>query len=617
MKKLYSFILVLLLAFSLTSPSYAASNLPIPVEGAKTTINLVKSEASSKEISDISFEQGTYTIFAGKFLSLGNIRVIISYKDGSRSYVPLTNGNFNIKSSNENIFTVGQYELRGNSVGSATLITVYEGHTISTNIQVVESSDELVVKLPTLPDNVQQDYINFYEMNYKSEHGYYQYMSINSMYNSNSNELTISGIDWSAKGPYLGYIQHGNRVYKLEVNQEDKGKTIQLNFDPSKYSQVTFEIPDIINSEYIQEISFNAYLDDYQTISAGNFYSLNKQNFPLYIPKGTYNISISNVSNKVAYILANNKISISNSNENIKFNKTDLSKLTFNTDLGNRARLNNAYFCSYDNAGSCLSTYSHEGIDEVNISKKNYDDVGYTLFIDNSWNYSFTKAINLTSNQNIQIGNKLYAKLEFNKSTYNGGSRVYLYEGHADGILSITDKYGNQLSRISDTKGQNVFGKLTFKKGSEIYEVNVTNSLDYASVVLPNAEGTFEVTFTLGDNSSIPDNRTKPDVTGSWKEITNSKGIVNSQYQWTVRFSDDVDASTINNSSIFVVDKDGYLVEGVTATISPSNSKEILISAPSAGYKSGENYTLYIRDSIKSLADKKLSSKVKTTFTIN
>jgi len=203
----------------------------------------------------------------------------------------------------------------------------------------------------------------------------------------------------------------------------------------------------------------------------------------------------------------------------------------------------------------------------------------------NRYTFTWKKA---TERYNQQLNEKfrqLVAHIE--ETTDNGGERVYLGDHHGDGTLKITDSYGNKLSDIS-YKDERIPGILTFTKGTEVYKVEVTN-FSNPFITLPNADGIFEVTFTLGGHTEIPDDRVKPDVSGTWKTWGNDR-VVASDYKWTIKFNNELNASTVNGNNIFVVDQDGYLVKGVGISLA-ADQKTVYVSAPNdTGYESGQQY---------------------------
>ena len=70
---------------------------------------------------------------------------------------------------------------------------------------------------------------------------------------------------------------------------------------------------------------------------------------------------------------------------------------------------------------------------------------------------------------------------------------------------------------------------------------------------------------------------------------------------WTISFSQPVDGKTVNNSTIYVKDSKGYLVE--TNVTMSFDDKKVYV-APVKPYKSDEKYTIYITKEIKNKSGK-------------
>lgn len=611
LNKFLALLFILALTLSLATPSMAASSLPIPVQGAKTTINLTN--GSSEEISNISFEKEEYSVLQGHERGFWELNVIVQYSDGSTDHLNYEDVNFT--SSNNNIFIVEEYGLTGQAIGSAILTAEYKGRKATTNIRVVEPTSDVVIQLPGIN---QKTYADLWELQYLDEEygDYYEYMDIQSQYNDSNNTLTIYGIDWSVEGPFIGYIQQGNRMYKITITQQDRGKTINLAFNESDYTLLTFNIPAKTDNLVLSVINLTAYDKQGNKISAGTFHDISVKNNQVYVPKDTYAMQITAEEGHDAYNLYTDKLNLTNQDHLVMFADEDIAKVSFNLEMNRNVQVEDAALCNWDYVNSCYSISTDSSIENIYTSKQDYSIFNFDLLVDNEWRYGFDREdTNVSRDQIISIDDQLKTELSFNQSSYRGGDRVYLGKG-SSGLLQVKDSYGNKLSYIRQ-QGEKIPGILTFTKGTEVYKVQVEN-FSNPSVVLPNAEGTFEVTFTIGDGTTIPepnpDDRVKPDVSGDWKEWTNNR-IVANDYKWTIKFNDELKDASINGDNIFVVDQEGYLVKGTTVILS-EDRKNVYVTAPDNGYKAGENYNLYINGNVESIKGKKLTSGIKMPFTI-
>jgi hypothetical protein len=84
---------------------------------------------------------------------------------------------------------------------------------------------------------------------------------------------------------------------------------------------------------------------------------------------------------------------------------------------------------------------------------------------------------------------------------------------------------------------------------------------------------------------------------------------------WTLKFNQNIDFSTIDSSTAFVVDSSGNVVEGVSFKQGDS-SNALVIKCPSSGYMNGKSYCIYILKGVFSKNSKGLTKAIKIPFTI-
>lgn len=83
--------------------------------------------------------------------------------------------------------------------------------------------------------------------------------------------------------------------------------------------------------------------------------------------------------------------------------------------------------------------------------------------------------------------------------------------------------------------------------------------------------------------------------------------------QWKITFSKDVDPASVTSDSIYVVDKKGVKVDGLTYKVS---GDQVFVSAPENGYETGKNYTLYVTKQVVSTESKVLKAAEMKKFFI-
>lgn len=601
--------MVLLIATLLlpqASFGFAAESMPVKVQEAETNVTLKKQQGVEKALDYIKVTEKEYTIFKEGELSKWDLDLLAYYKDGSRESVNLENVLFT--SSDETIFTVEEYFLKGQSIGDAILTVEYKGVKTSVSIKVVEKQVDVTLQLP---DAVQAQNVSLWSLNFKNENNYYTYMSIQTEADSEKNELRLYGIDWTAKGPYIGFFIQGNRLYRIVINEADRGKAIQVIVDEDEYTKLKLNLPSTTENILLDTINLNYFDKNNARIPVPTFHHITKENDVLYVPKGSYSMQIIALEEGNAYNLLTDKLNFVNQDEAIIFTEGDLAKLTLNLDFDVQSRINNLGLCNFEFINSCyhISYNGTEDLENLYASKAKYNSQQFKVEIEDEWTYEFQKEnIDVSTEQTIHIGGDLSASLKFNQASYNGGQYVQL--NGEDGLLGITDEYGNRLTGIQH-KHERLRGILTFKNDKEEYKVEVP-SLAYPMIQLPNAEGTFTVTFSFTEGA---DQSEKPDLSGEWT-VWKSDRVVAPDYKWTIKFSKELKVSSVNKGNIFVVDKNGYKVEGIDVSLADDKSNVYVFAPVETGYESGQEYTLYISNGVQTEKGSKLGKRTKMTFTI-
>jgi uncharacterized protein YkwD len=80
----------------------------------------------------------------------------------------------------------------------------------------------------------------------------------------------------------------------------------------------------------------------------------------------------------------------------------------------------------------------------------------------------------------------------------------------------------------------------------------------------------------------------------------------------SVRFTGKIDPSTVNKESVFILDKNNQKVD---IDIELASDNKTLLIKPTNGYMSGETYTLFIDNTIKSITGIPIKEAIKVTFT--
>lgn len=597
MKKLFSVLFAVTLVFSSMVLPTAAANLPIVPADAKATITIEKSTGQQNGEGVLKADKQEVSITVGQY-SKHVSDVYVYLEDPSTGNRKSLNYNdLTYASDNPAIFTVEDNYLHGVKLGSSYLTISYGDQIIKVKVNVVGA--ELILKF----DNTHQaNYVNFYQLRYLSYGNRYSSMSVSSKFNGQTGELEISGIDWSQKGPYYALVTLGNHIYKIEINEADRNQVITIPYNASDFTKVAFELP---QNSAINSIQVAA-LKDNQAIANTNSYS-NRQE--LYIANGEYAFILNGGNGHSVYKGLEKSANLTGGEQKISIPESQFSKSFVTLDFKNQgALLKSLNYCDYSVINSCGNSNA-EGKEFYFTSGHYSSGTAAVQVSDYTYEFDLGQATFPSTNQ-IVLDDQLEAKLKFADKVYQGGTSFYLdnQEG-SEQYLIIKNKNGLPLSQIRDDQYNYSNGKLILRNGSEVYEIKLENSLSYARVKLPNVSGTFEVTFTLGEGDAVP-TKVRPDVSGLWKDWPNTKSVA-SDYTWTINLSDVANAATVTANNIFVVDAEGYLVEGVQVK---TTGKQVFVSAPASGYEAG-NYTLYVRDAVKN-ADGKALAKTKMAFEV-
>ena len=81
--------------------------------------------------------------------------------------------------------------------------------------------------------------------------------------------------------------------------------------------------------------------------------------------------------------------------------------------------------------------------------------------------------------------------------------------------------------------------------------------------------------------------------------------------QWTITFSMDVDAKTVNNSTVYVMDENGNKLDQPLTV----ENRKVIVHAPINLYKAG-NYVLHVENNVKSITGEVLKAGQTKAFLI-
>lgn len=89
---------------------------------------------------------------------------------------------------------------------------------------------------------------------------------------------------------------------------------------------------------------------------------------------------------------------------------------------------------------------------------------------------------------------------------------------------------------------------------------------------------------------------------------------VEKEKDWTIRFNQEIDLTTVNENTIYV-HQNRKKVEDIEILVN-ADGKSLTVKAPRANYQVGQTYFLYIEDQVKSKKDQSISKPIKFKFMI-
>lgn len=104
---------------------------------------------------------------------------------------------------------------------------------------------------------------------------------------------------------------------------------------------------------------------------------------------------------------------------------------------------------------------------------------------------------------------------------------------------------------------------------------------------------------------------TSTDNIKHWEEKTG----IEREKQWTIKFTNDIDASTVTDENIRVLDRSG---SSVNISMNLENDKKtVVIKSPEHGYEPGKVYYLEINKNVRDIKGNNLKKYINMKFTIN
>lgn len=192
------------------------------------------------------------------------------------------------------------------------------------------------------------------------------------------------------------------------------------------------------------------------------------------------------------------------------------------------------------------------------------------------------------------------------------------------GNLSNEVKVGYSTSDGSAVSGKDyieLIGELEFKAGesSKTISIDILNSEDFEFKTLYLNLNRIDENTAMGNNGKtriIIENHNILEGKVSTLVWENHKNV-DPQKNYIIRFSSQLNGSSVNQANIYVLDSKGEKVDAIKPELS-ANLKSVImrVSGGAYTYKNGETYTLIIKSSLQNISGTPLGNDIKMNFTI-
>ncbi|WP_313894613.1 GDSL-type esterase/lipase family protein [Psychrobacillus sp.] len=152
-----------------------------------------------------------------------------------------------------------------------------------------------------------------------------------------------------------------------------------------------------------------------------------------------------------------------------------------------------------------------------------------------------------------------------------------------------------------------------FVEVASVFDLNGAIYLENPKDIHPNEAGYQVMADQFFQNYSIHVNAPFPNISSNWDNKINKAESVAPNKKWTITLNKDVHPTSVKKA-VYVV-KDGTSLVQVGVEISKDNPKQIIITAPKQGYKSGA-YQLMVTNDLQDKSGKSLKTNVLMNFQV-
>jgi hypothetical protein len=312
---------------------------------------------------------------------------------------------------------------------------------------------------------------------------------------SSKTHIKFENLDWAKSDSYEVYFKAGNKLHNYSLNENDKGKVIEIE-DNKEYGTLEVSLPFAKKNHTIGDIEIHSVPDDMEScysIKVGTFEYTNV----LDLPVGTYNIHVNAYDNENVYSLFKKNCVIKSGKNLVTFSKEEIAQIKLNIDYRNYKNMKLLIMSSSSNDGfSSIRSLSYGDFKKVTNLKSFYitkinNSIGIDIGSEDGWSYSLDTKLDDAVDCLINFDLNLKAEIDLDKETYLP-SEVLVEKFH------ISDSYGNNMSIIYNPNGEFVGATIEFTKGKDKKTIHLDN-LGYTRIELPIASGEYTMKITVDE----------------------------------------------------------------------------------------------------------------------
>jgi hypothetical protein len=274
------------------------------------------------------------------------------------------------------------------------------------------------------------------------------------------------------------------------ITQNDEGKVIPITINDNDYKALTINVPFAEGSFSLNGILVSQVDQNGVKMTLANVSSSTK------LPLGNYNMIIRGTDNSKGYFVFKENFNLSQQNNIVTLDRNELGIVKVNLNSANYvAKLFDFSANSQKYNESYGLTTSIGVYSEFYLSKLNYYNfnIGYMINNNFSLNYNIPRTVDIQDDSTIiNLDTILHSK-------FNLADRIYGQGECINGAVNIYDSYNNCCFFYSSNTATFEFKD---SNGNIVASSTASNPTSPALVV-PNIEGTYDVTYSV-NGSSIP-----------------------------------------------------------------------------------------------------------------